>query len=116
MTELTRLSQREAEMLLDLSMKASRDNDILKTLALLGLIYLPATLVSSIMGMEYIKVTGTGKKFTIEFKKEMWIFIVLVTILLIVTLGSYYVWIRHKRAKRQKDLERLQWRKKRLTW
>jgi hypothetical protein len=46
MTELSRLSQKEAEMLIDLSMKASRDNDILKTLALLGLIYLPATLVS----------------------------------------------------------------------
>jgi hypothetical protein len=46
MTELTKLSQREAEVLLDLSMKASRDNDILRILALLGLIYLPLTLGS----------------------------------------------------------------------
>ncbi|OAL45368.1 hypothetical protein IQ07DRAFT_591692 [Pyrenochaeta sp. DS3sAY3a] len=116
MTELTKLSHKEAEMLLDLSMKGSRDNDILKTLALLGLIYLPATLVSSIMGMEYIKVVSKGKRLTIVIEKEMWIFLALVTVLLIVTLGSYYWWVRSKRSKRQKSLSKLQWRKRHLTW
>ena len=70
------------------------------------------------MGMEYIKVVSKGKKMTIGtivIEKEMWIFIVLMIVLLIVTLGSYYLWIRAKRAKRQKSLMNLQWRKKHLT-
>jgi Mg2+ and Co2+ transporter CorA len=46
MTEMTRLSQRENEMVLQLTQKASRDTDTVKTLTLMALVYLPASFVS----------------------------------------------------------------------
>lgn len=46
MTKLTKLSQDENVLLLQLSRKASRDAEIIKILTLLTLTYLPASLVS----------------------------------------------------------------------
>ena len=46
MTELARYSQMETNLIRQLTRKASRDTDIVKVLALLGLIYLPAAIVS----------------------------------------------------------------------
>jgi hypothetical protein len=46
MNEMTRLSRTENAMILELTQKASRDTDTLKTLTLLTLIYLPASLVA----------------------------------------------------------------------
>ncbi|KAF2739367.1 hypothetical protein EJ04DRAFT_549088 [Polyplosphaeria fusca] len=103
MTELQRLSQQEAEILLGLTMKASRDTDILKTLTMLTLIYLPASLVSSMMGMGYIKIVRNENRISMRIDSEMWIFVFLVVILLVVTMGSYYLWLRNKRAKRYRN-------------
>lgn len=46
MNEMTRLSSTENAMILELTQKASRDTDTLKTLTLLTLIYLPASFVA----------------------------------------------------------------------
>ena len=46
MTELARCSQMETNLIRQLTKKASRDTDIAKVLAFLGLIYLPAGIVS----------------------------------------------------------------------
>lgn len=45
-TEMTKLSQNESRLMVKLSEKTSRDADIVKTLTLLALIYLPASFVS----------------------------------------------------------------------
>ena len=46
MTELARYSQMETNLIRQLTKKASRDTDIVKVLTLLGLIYLPAAIIS----------------------------------------------------------------------
>lgn len=116
MTELQRLSQEEAEILLEFTMKASRDTDVLKTLTMLTLIYLPASLVSSMMGMGYITIVKKGKGVSIKVDSEMWIFAILVVVLLVATVGSYYLWLRNKRAKRYAGFLKSQQRPYRFTW
>lgn len=46
MTEMARLSKEENTLIVELSQKASRDTDIVKTLTLLAVVYLPASFVS----------------------------------------------------------------------
>jgi len=46
MTEMTRLTRQENGMMVQLTKKASRDQDILKVITLIALVYLPASFVS----------------------------------------------------------------------
>lgn len=47
------------------------------------------------MGMGYITV-HTKKHLSINFAGEFWIFLVLTVVFLIVTLGSYFLWVRQR--------------------
>ena len=98
--------------------KASRDTRIVKMLTLLTLVYLPASLVSvgpcpsesklsriltvsslkSVMGMGYVTVESLGSNLSFHVRGEFWIFMVLTVVLLLVTLGSYYWWLRRGRS------------------
>jgi cytochrome c-type biogenesis protein CcmH/NrfG len=68
------------------------------------------------MGMEYIKIVPHGNRRSIVIESEMYIFLVLVVIMLIITLASYFAWARYKRVQRKKDLVTLMGRKKHRTW
>jgi hypothetical protein len=46
MTEMTRLTRQENRMMVQITKKASRDQDILKVITLIALVYLPASFVS----------------------------------------------------------------------
>ena len=46
MTEITRLSRFENAMMIKLTKRAARDTEIMKTLTILALVYLPASFVS----------------------------------------------------------------------
>jgi hypothetical protein len=51
------------------------------------------------MGMGYINVDTRGKgRTSISVRGEFWVFLVLTVIFLIVTLCSYYLWLRGRRA------------------
>ncbi|KAI9709139.1 MAG: hypothetical protein M1820_003586 [Bogoriella megaspora] len=99
MNDMAGLARHENQLIVQLSKKASRDTDILKTLTLLALIYLPASLASSMMGMEYIKVHTSRGRFSIQFENEFVIFVVLTVILFVVTVGPF-VWYLHKHRTR----------------
>lgn len=94
MTELTRLARFESAMMIELTKRSTRDTEIMKTLTILALVYLPASFVSSMMGMDYINVHSAGRSISIHFEGEFWIFLLLTTILLLITLGFYRLWIR----------------------
>lgn len=51
------------------------------------------------MGMDYIRVEAEGSSVSIHFLAEFWVFLVLTTILLILTMGSYLFWLRAENAK-----------------
>jgi len=96
MTTLTRLSQHENFKIKELTQKATKDTEIMKWITLLTLVYLPASFVSSMMGMDYIRVPS-GPGFSIQFKGEFWVFFVLTVILLLFTFAIYFWYIRRNR-------------------
>jgi Mg2+ and Co2+ transporter CorA len=103
MRDVTSLTRKENALMVQLTKKASRDTDILKTITLLTLIYLPASFVSSMMGMNYINVDTVRNKLSIHLAGEFWVFLLLTAILLTFTLGSYYWYIRYNRADKMDD-------------
>ncbi|KAI9678977.1 MAG: hypothetical protein M1822_007403 [Bathelium mastoideum] len=99
MKEITSLTQLENRLIIELTRKASRDTDILKILTLLALTYLPASLASSILGMNYITIRMVKEKLSIHIEGEFFIFILLSVILLIVTFGPYLWYVRKHRLR-----------------
>ncbi|KAF2234856.1 hypothetical protein EV356DRAFT_532406 [Viridothelium virens] len=98
MSEMAKLTQMENKLIVELTQKASRDTDILKTLTLLALTYLPASLASSMMGMNYINIKSTKENRFVQIDGEFWVFIVLTSVLLSVTFGAYVWYLRRHRA------------------
>ncbi|KAJ5149415.1 hypothetical protein N7448_000993 [Penicillium atrosanguineum] len=89
------------KQLLQLGNKNFDDNATVKIVTLGTLIYLPASLVSSVLGMNLFKFDdGTTKVLTIS--KQFWIFVVATIILAIVTLGGWYIWTHKEEVMRRK--------------
>lgn len=85
------------------SRKATKDARTLSTITILGFVYLPASFVATLLGTQYIHVDGARSG--IWMNSEMWIFLVLTAILLLVTVGGWAVWERQNSLADRKQAE-----------
>ncbi|KZN86780.1 hypothetical protein EN45_053290 [Penicillium chrysogenum] len=99
MVELNNRMLNANQQLLELGTKSFDDNATVKVVTILTLIYLPASLVSSIFGMNLFKFDdGTTEEFRIS--KQFWIYVVATIILAIITV-SVYLWTHKKQVRRR---------------
>ncbi|KIW06545.1 uncharacterized protein PV09_02975 [Verruconis gallopava] len=105
-TGIMRLAQSDNKMMLDFSRKAQNDARTLKTITILTMIYLPASFVSQVLAMGYIKVETRGSSVSLHFAGEMVVFAVLSISLLAMTLGTwaFLEWRRRVRSTRRLTL------------
>lgn len=87
--------------------KATQDARTLKTISILGFVYLPASFVATLLGTQYITIHDemTGK-ISLIFARELWIFAILTVILLAATVGTWLWWERHNRLADRAAFER----------
>lgn len=87
--------------------KATQDARTLKTITILGFIYLPASFVASLLGTQYITVhDNESGRISLTFAREMWIFAILTLLLLLITVGTWFWWERHNRLADRAMFER----------
>ncbi|KAJ5472389.1 hypothetical protein N7530_006390 [Penicillium desertorum] len=99
MVELNNRMLSANQQLLELGTKSFDDNATVKVVTILTLIYLPASLVSSIFGMNLFKFDdGTTEEFRIS--KQFWIYVVATIILAIITV-SVYLWTHKEQVRRR---------------
>ncbi|CAG8908811.1 unnamed protein product [Penicillium egyptiacum] len=99
MVELNNRMLGANQQLLELGTKSFDDNATVKVVTILTLIYLPASLVSSIFGMNLFKFDdGATEEFRIS--KQFWIYVVATIILAVITV-SVYLWT-HKEQVRSR--------------
>ncbi|OJJ06554.1 hypothetical protein ASPVEDRAFT_56153 [Aspergillus versicolor CBS 583.65] len=89
------------QKLLRLTDESLKGNTTVKTVTLVTLIYLPASFVSTLLGMNLFDYSKTG---SFEISPQFWIFVVIAVPLTAVTVGSWYWFSRRK--ERSKDLNR----------
>jgi hypothetical protein len=108
--------------------KATEDARTLKTITILGFVYLPASFVAvslsiffelnwctdttfageqTLLGTQYISIHDdvTGR-ISVIFAREMWIFAILTVVLLLITGGTWLWWERHNRLADRAVFER----------
>ncbi|KAJ5794878.1 hypothetical protein N7457_001477 [Penicillium paradoxum] len=86
--------------LLQLGNENFDDNATVKVVTLVTLVYLPASLVSTILGMNLFKFDdGTTDEFIVS--KYFWVFIVATVLLTVLTLGLWYAWSNKERLRRK---------------
>ncbi|CAG8214147.1 unnamed protein product [Penicillium olsonii] len=100
MVELNNRMLYSNEQLLRLGTRNFDDNATVKVVTILTLIYLPASLVSSVFGMNLFKFDdGTTEELRIS--KQFWIFVVATIILAAITITIWYLWTHKERITRQ---------------
>ncbi|KAA8651230.1 uncharacterized protein ATNIH1004_000108 [Aspergillus tanneri] len=97
--------------MLKLTDAAFDDNATVKVVTLVTLIYLPASFVSTLLGMNLFEFDGgNGRGFTIS--GQFWIFVVIAVPLTLLTLAAWYLIIRRRSRLRAKskdhDMEKAQ--------
>lgn len=77
----------DAQNSLDLAKRATRDSNTMKTLAVLGMLYLPTTLISSIFSTVFFNVESNQQG--LQTFKVVWVLVVTAVIL---TLATFALW------------------------
>ncbi|KAB8208458.1 hypothetical protein BDV34DRAFT_233333 [Aspergillus parasiticus] len=92
------------DKMLQLTSEAFEDNATVRVVTLVTLIYLPASFVSTLLGMNLFEFgDSNGQGFTIS--KQFWIFVVAAVPLTMLTLGSWYIITKRQVKLRQKRKE-----------
>ncbi|KAE8417534.1 hypothetical protein BDV36DRAFT_283721 [Aspergillus pseudocaelatus] len=92
------------DKMLQLTSEAFEDNATVRVVTLVTLIYLPASFVSTLLGMNLFDFGDSNEKgFTIS--KQFWIFVVAAVPLTMLTLGSWYIITKRQVKLRQKRKE-----------
>ncbi|KAE8147188.1 hypothetical protein BDV25DRAFT_143006 [Aspergillus avenaceus] len=90
--------------MLKLTNESFDDNATVRVVTLVTLIYLPASFVSTVLGMNLVDFEGpNGEGFTVS--KQFWIFVVIAVPLTLLTVGSWWVFTRRRLRLQKKRLE-----------
>jgi hypothetical protein len=103
--EMARLADIDSKNMVQLTMKSQKDAATLKKVTWLTSIYLPASFVSvrqssegvlfeadphqQFLSMGYLTVNSTKNRASLRFASELWIFVILTVILLLLTLAGW---------------------------
>ncbi|CAI7636534.1 unnamed protein product [Penicillium glandicola] len=101
MVELNNRMLNSNEQLLHIGTKSFDENAAVKVVTIMTLIYLPASLVSSIFGMNLFKFDdGTTEEFKVSH--QFWIYVVTTIIVTIITAAIWYL-LTHKEQVRRRS-------------
>ncbi|GAB7350979.1 hypothetical protein MBLNU459_g1476t1 [Dothideomycetes sp. NU459] len=93
------IAQRDTQATLQISRAALSDSTAMKTIAIVTMIFLPATFVSAIFGMSFFNFSGgsgSAGRFTVS--RDIWIYFAISIPLTLISIYSWYTW--HTRAEK----------------
>ncbi|KZV93977.1 hypothetical protein EXIGLDRAFT_767524 [Exidia glandulosa HHB12029] len=95
MYRMGRDNQKQAEATEALARESKRDSEVMKTITVVTLVYLPATFVCTLLSMGLFDF-NVGENGRLQIARQGWIFLAITLPLTIITLGLAYGWQRRK--------------------
>ncbi|OCL07709.1 hypothetical protein AOQ84DRAFT_440040 [Glonium stellatum] len=80
-------ARQENILMRQLAEKGTRDSSVVKTLTVITLIYLPATVVSNFYSTQFVSQEHTGDSYAVVYSRNVWIFFAISIPLTLFTLG-----------------------------
>lgn len=104
---LSRITQCDAEYNSAIAMDGKRDNIAMKTIAILGIVFLPGTFVASLfsIGMFDRNAANSGGTASPTVLPSKWIYWAITVPLTVVTILAWVLWSRRENYKRNKALK-----------
>ena len=83
----TMIGQSDSRSMADIAARTNKDNQTMKTIAILGMLYLPTTLMSSIFSTVFFNIESRSSGLAVY--KQIWSFALLAICLTIATFGLW---------------------------
>jgi Mg2+ and Co2+ transporter CorA len=105
---LSVITQSDAEYTAAIAIDGKRDSIAMRTISILGIIYLPATFVATLFSMDMFSWPGTSNKSnetsSLVASPSIWIYWVVAVPLTVITILIWVVWARRENQKSRQRL------------
>jgi Mg2+ and Co2+ transporter CorA len=103
---LNTITQKDAEYTAAIAVDGKRDSIAMKTIAILGIVFLPGTYIATLLGMNMFTWGGADGEETTSLKvsPSMWIYWAITVPLTVVTLIVWLLWSRRENYESSKRL------------
>lgn len=103
---LTTITQSDAEYTAAIAVDGKRDSIAMKTIAILGIVFLPGTFVATLFSINMFKWGGadSGETSSLTVSPSMWIYWAITVPLTVVTFLLWVFWFRRENLKSSKRL------------
>ncbi|KAI1424893.1 hypothetical protein F5Y12DRAFT_785012 [Xylaria sp. FL1777] len=81
-----------------------RDSELMKSIALLTMVFLPATFVATLFSMGIFEWKGMHGEI-LSVSPYIWLYVAVTVVITSVTLGTWYLWVKQRRVVQEEDLE-----------
>lgn len=96
-------ANQENMIMRQLAEKSNRDSSVVKTLTIITLIYLPATVVSNFYSTQFVTQKQVGDSYAVVYSHNAWLFFAISVPLTIFTLVVWYLWANWSLLLRRKE-------------
>ncbi|KAK9850379.1 Magnesium transport protein CorA [Penicillium brevicompactum] len=94
------VAQRDNEVSIQMAKHSLTDNTMMKTVAIVSLVYLPGTFVSGIFGMNFFDFDGLSDKAGMSVSRHFWVYWIITIGLTLATIMIWLLWFNGKDIKR----------------
>lgn len=105
---LSVITQSDAEYTAAIAIDGKRDSIAMRTISILGIVYLPATFVATLFSMDMFSWPGTSNKSnetsSLVASPSIWIYWVVAVPLTVITILIWVVWARKENQKSRQRL------------
>ncbi|KAL8787554.1 MAG: hypothetical protein Q9195_007726 [Heterodermia aff. obscurata] len=96
---LSTITQSDADYTAAIAIDGKRDGIAMKTIAILGILFLPGTFVATLFSMDMFHFADSGKTSSLTVSPSLWIYWAISVPLTIVTLLAWVLWSRKENLK-----------------
>lgn len=105
---LSVITQSDAEYTAAIAIDGKRDSIAMRTISILGIVYLPATFVATLFSMDMFSWPGTSNKgnetSSLVASPSIWIYWVVAVPLTVITILIWVIWARRENQKSRQRL------------
>ena len=106
----TLIAGRDTQLSYRIAREAKRDSELMRRIALVTMIFLPATFAATFFSMVFFRITAAEEHASLEVDRHIWLYVVLTVPLTVVIGVWYFAWSKERSVMDTiRDMMRMRW-------